>query len=218
MSSSVAPPLLVLSLSLSLSLSILLSILSCSSDDTTFKGIDLENPVIDLIPSPLTNYTSSSHDLFSPVSIFGLLGIVVAGAALGYWMVRKFVIAEDGSVDVGIAQFVKWAMRVISTLDTPLAMGALASCLSICFLITFFKWSGPDSTITFGNSIYSANGNPWQGRGRANVRQNRAEFLSRSGMVASRGTLWNSPRRSSGWSDSPVKEVQTFVKLCIFSP
>ncbi|CAL5435445.1 unnamed protein product [Camellia sinensis] len=98
-------------------------------------------------------------------------------AALGYWMVQKLVTAEDGSVDVGIAQFVKWAMRVIaatfifqSTLDTPLAMGALASCLSICFLITFFKWSGPES-----------------------------------GMVASRGTLWNSPRRSSGWSDSPVK-------------
>ncbi|THG18276.1 hypothetical protein TEA_004633 [Camellia sinensis var. sinensis] len=151
------------------------------------------------------------------VSIFVLLGIVVAGAALGYWMVRKFVIAEDGSVDVGVAQFVKWAMRVIAatfiflvamafiTLDTPLAMGALASCLSICFLITSFKWNGPDSTISFGNSIYSANGNPWRGRGRTNVRQNCAEFLSRSGMVASRGTLWNSPRRPSGWSDSPVK-------------
>ncbi|CAL5435627.1 unnamed protein product [Camellia sinensis] len=149
--------------------------------------------------------------LLFQVSIFVLLGIVVAGAALGYLMVRKFVIAEDGSVDVGVAQFVKWAMRVIaatfifqSTLDTPLAMGALASCLSICFLITSFKRNGPDSTITFGNSIYSVNGNPWRGRGRANVRQNRAEFLSRSGMVASRGTLWNSPRSSSGWSDSPV--------------
>ncbi|CAL5431699.1 unnamed protein product [Camellia sinensis] len=138
-------------------------------------------------------------------------------AALGYWMVWKFVITEDGSVDVGVAQFVKWAMRVITatfiflvaiafiTLDTPLAMGALASCLSICFLITSFKWNGPDSTITFGNSIYSANGNPWRGRGQTNVRQNHAEFLSRSGMVASRGTLWNSPRRPSGWSDSPVK-------------
>ncbi|XP_028104082.1 uncharacterized protein LOC114303130 [Camellia sinensis] len=68
-------------------------------------------------------------------------------------------------------------------------MGALASCLSICFLITSFKWNGPDSTITFGNSIYSANGNPWWTIGRANVRQNRAEFLSRAGMVASRGTL-----------------------------
>ncbi|KAF5937976.1 hypothetical protein HYC85_025482 [Camellia sinensis] len=153
-----------------------------------------------------------SEEMHNPVSIFVLLGIVVAGAALGYWMVRKFVIAEDGSVDVGVAQFVKWAVRVIaatfilqSTLDTPLAMGALVSCLSICFLITSFKWNGPDSTITFGNSIYSANGNPWRGSGRANVRQNRAEFLSRSGLVASRGTQWNSPRSSSGWSDSPGK-------------
>ncbi|CAL5356858.1 unnamed protein product [Camellia sinensis] len=132
-------------------------------------------------------------------------------AALGHWMVQKFVISDDGSVDVGAAQFEKWAMHIIAatfifyTLDTPLAMGALASCLSICFLVTSFKWNGPDSTITFGNSIYSANGNPWRSRGRANVRHNRAEFLSRSGMVASRGTLWNSPRRSSGWSDSPVK-------------
>ncbi|CAL5431685.1 unnamed protein product [Camellia sinensis] len=158
------------------------------------------------------------------VSIFVLLGIVVAGAALGYWMVRKFVIAEDGSVDVGVAQFVKWAVRVIaatfilqSTLDTPLAMGALVSCLSICFLITSFKWNGPDSTITFGNSIYSANGNPWRGSGRANVRQNRAEFLSRSGLVASRGTQWNSPRSSSGWSDSPGKEAGFMPDLCMIS-
>ncbi|XP_028057862.1 uncharacterized protein LOC114261756 isoform X2 [Camellia sinensis] len=94
-------------------------------------------------------------------------------------MVQKFVISDDGSVDVGVAQFVKWAMHIIaatfifqSTLDTPLAMGALASCLSICFLVTSFKWNGPES-----------------------------------GMVASRGKLWNSPRRSSGWSDSPVKGV-----------
>ncbi|THG16559.1 hypothetical protein TEA_028774 [Camellia sinensis var. sinensis] len=190
----------------------------------------------------------SSLLMVAKVSIFVLLGIVVAGAALGYWMVQKFVISDDGSVDVGAAQFEKWAMHIIAatfifqvailfiTLDTPLAMGASASCLSICFLVTSFKWNGQSklpvpffpysplascwqtvqmgglldliyecSTITFGNSIYSANGNPWRSRGRANVRHNRAEFLSRSGMVASRGTLWNSPRRSSGWSDSPVK-------------
>ncbi|KAI7991535.1 hypothetical protein LOK49_LG12G02173 [Camellia lanceoleosa] len=230
MSSPVAPPLLVFSLR------VLLSILLCSSDDTTFKGIDLENPVIDVTPSPSSViihhlfmvpkmfYCVNARVLWSPrlelgsyasayqVSIFLLLGIVVAGAALGCWLVWKFVISDDGSGDVAVAQFVKWATRVIAatfifqrTLDTPLVMGALASCLSICFLITSFKWNGPDSTITFGNSIYSANGNPWRSIGRANVGQNRAEFLSRSGMVASRGTLWNNPRRSSGWSDSPVK-------------
>lgn len=48
------------------------------------------------------------------VSLFLLVGIIIAGAALGYWIVRKFVISEDGSVYVGIAQFVKWAMRVLA--------------------------------------------------------------------------------------------------------
>jgi hypothetical protein len=31
-------------------------------------------------------------------------------------MVRRFILSKDGSVDAGIAQFVKWAMRVVATL------------------------------------------------------------------------------------------------------
>lgn len=54
------------------------------------------------------------HSFFLQVSVFLLVGIVLAGAALGYWIVRKFVISEDGSVDDGVAQFVKWAMRVVA--------------------------------------------------------------------------------------------------------
>jgi len=54
------------------------------------------------------------YDLQVALSV--LLGIILAGAALGYWIVRRFVISkEDGSVDAGVAQFVKWAMRVIGT-------------------------------------------------------------------------------------------------------
>ena len=34
---------------------------------------------------------------------------------MGYWMVRRFVISDDGSVDVGVAQFVKGAMRLIAS-------------------------------------------------------------------------------------------------------
>lgn len=49
------------------------------------------------------------------VSIFLLVGVVLAGAALGYWIVRRYVISDDGSVDVGVAQFVKWAMRIIAS-------------------------------------------------------------------------------------------------------
>jgi hypothetical protein len=30
-------------------------------------------------------------------------------------MVRRFILSKDGSVDAGIAQFVKWAMRVVAT-------------------------------------------------------------------------------------------------------
>lgn len=48
------------------------------------------------------------------VSLFLLVGIIIAGAALGYWIVRKFVVSEDGSVDAGIAQFMKWTMRVLA--------------------------------------------------------------------------------------------------------
>ena len=48
--------------------------------------------------------------------LYYVLGIIFAGVALGYWIVRRFVISkEDGSVDAGVAQFVKWAMRVIGT-------------------------------------------------------------------------------------------------------
>jgi len=50
------------------------------------------------------------------VSIFLLVAIVFTGAGFGYWMVRRFILSKDGSVDAGIAQFVKWAMRVVATL------------------------------------------------------------------------------------------------------
>lgn len=50
----------------------------------------------------------------SQVSIFMLVGIFLSGAALGYWIVRKFILSDDGTVDVGVVQFVKWAMRVIA--------------------------------------------------------------------------------------------------------
>ena len=46
--------------------------------------------------------------------VFLLVGFVLAGAAFGYWLVGKFVVADDGSVDVGVAQFVKWALRVVA--------------------------------------------------------------------------------------------------------
>ncbi|KAI3733353.1 hypothetical protein L6452_12796 [Arctium lappa] len=34
--------------------------------------------------------------------------------ALGYWLVRRYVISEDGEVDVGVAQFIKWSIRIVA--------------------------------------------------------------------------------------------------------
>lgn len=53
---------------------------------------------------------------FVQVSVFIVVRIVLAAAALGYWIVRKFVLSDDGSVDAGIDQFVKWAMRLIAVI------------------------------------------------------------------------------------------------------
>lgn len=56
------------------------------------------------------------HMLFLfQVSILMLVLVVLAGAGLGYWIVRRYVVLEDGEVDAGITQFVKWAMRIVGS-------------------------------------------------------------------------------------------------------
>ncbi|KAL6894553.1 hypothetical protein ACP4OV_008651 [Aristida adscensionis] len=94
-----------------------------------------------LISSVLENF-GLSEEMHNPVSIFLLVAVVLTGAGFGYWMVRRFILSKDGSVDAGIAQFVKWAMRIVaaffvmqSTLDPLLAIVALASCWWVCFLL-----------------------------------------------------------------------------------
>lgn len=98
-----------------------------------------------LVKPVLMNF-GLSEEMLNPVSIFLLVGVVLAGAALGYWIVRKFVILDDGSVDVGIAQFVKWAMRIIAstfilqgTSDTAFSWATLVLCWGICSFITCSK-------------------------------------------------------------------------------
>jgi cationic amino acid transporter 1 len=98
-----------------------------------------------LVASILENF-GLSEEMHSPVSIFLLVAIVLSGAGFGYWMVRRFILSKDGSVDAGIAQFVKWAMRVVaiffvmqSTLDPILALVALAACWWVCSAFTSIK-------------------------------------------------------------------------------
>jgi len=55
------------------------------------------------------------EEMFNPVAVFLLVCIVLTGAWLGYWGVRKLVLSEDGSVDIGTAQFVAWAIRIVAS-------------------------------------------------------------------------------------------------------
>ncbi|PIA54060.1 hypothetical protein AQUCO_00900557v1 [Aquilegia coerulea] len=150
-----------------------------------------------LINSILVNF-GLSEDMYNPVSIFAGVGIILSGAALGYWMVRKFVISKDGTVDAGIAQFVKWAVRIVaitsilqSTLDTRLAILALASAWGLCSLITS-KCRGP--------ALMWLRQAKQTSRGRKS-----AEFLSRSAGKAYGRTSWGSPKRATHLSVSPTR-------------
>ncbi|XP_027349291.1 uncharacterized protein LOC113860926 isoform X1 [Abrus precatorius] len=163
-----------------------------------------------LIVNSILQSFGLNEEMHNPVAIFVLLGIILGGAALGYWIVRRFVISkEDGSVDAGVAQFVKWAMRIVgtafilqSTLDPPLAIGALVSCGAVCKLISSIKWL---------HGWYEASGNDNYSLQWVRGTRGRAEFLSKStpkGKVRNSPgeKIWNSPKRSA-WSDSPVRGV-----------
>lgn len=146
-----------------------------------------------------------SEEMHNPVSVFLLVGIALAGAALGYWIVRKFFLLEDGKIDAGIAQFVKWAMRIIamvlilqSSLDALLSLVALAACWSICSFVT-----SPATT----RNAHINKSNLWQRRvWQASSGSNRnAEFLNRTVNKGSGQPLWGSPSYHHTLSNSPLK-------------
>ncbi|KAI3743371.1 hypothetical protein L1987_61078 [Smallanthus sonchifolius] len=167
-------------------------------------GSFLVHYVAVFVNSILSNF-GFSQEMQNPVTVFVLLTIILLGAGLGYWLVRKYVISEDGDVDVGVAQFIKWSMRVIavtcvflSSNDTPLAMAAVGSCLALYYMITSLKWHD------YQAPRLSKKSNRWQFKGQNTPKAGRAEFLSRPKKISSSGSPWNG-RNSFGWSDSPAK-------------
>lgn len=51
---------------------------------------------------------------------------------MGFWVVRKLVLTEDGNIDVGVSHFVAWSIRILasvmilqSSIDPLLAAEAL---------------------------------------------------------------------------------------------
>ncbi|KAJ6824200.1 uncharacterized protein M6B38_102690 [Iris pallida] len=123
-----------------------------------------------------------SEEMHNPVSVFFVVGLVLAGAALGYWTVRKYILSEDGSIDAGTAQFVKWAMRTIagvsillSSLDSLLSLVALGICWCTCSSINPKRWrSLPTSQYKLRK-----NENLWKQRVKQSPASKNAEFLSR---------------------------------------
>ncbi|KAG7593233.1 NEMP family [Arabidopsis thaliana x Arabidopsis arenosa] len=141
-----------------------------------------------------------SEDMYNPVAILVLVGIVITGAAFGFWTVRKFVVSKDGGVDASVAQFVKWAMRSVaatfilqSSLDTPMAMGAFVLASLLGFLVSKTK-----SFVAQSHWLVSAGE-------RRPIMHGRAEFLSRPGG----GGLWKSARRVPSYSGSPSYDVSS---------
>ncbi|MED6169782.1 hypothetical protein PIB30_024597 [Stylosanthes scabra] len=154
-----------------------------------------------------------SEDMYNPVAVFVLLGIVLAGAALGYWIVRRFVISkEDGTVDAGVAQFVKMSMYIMggtfifqSTIDFPLAIGALVTCVAVCKLSSLIMWLH-EGYETSRSDSYSKK---W-----VRERSGRAEFLSKT---PPKGKGWSNPK-GSPWSKSPVRGVVSPSPISSISP
>ncbi|OEL34853.1 hypothetical protein BAE44_0004128 [Dichanthelium oligosanthes] len=154
-----------------------------------------------LVSSILENF-GLSEEMHNPVSLFLMVTIVLTGAGFGYWMVRRFVLSKDGSVDAGIAQFVKWAMRVVatffvmqSTLDPRLAMVALASCWSVCTLLT-----GKKVQITMTQKQKQSKVSSQQMLTQGSPSSPKAQFLSPSKIGFGR-TASRSSATQYGWSN-----------------
>ncbi|KAK2635427.1 hypothetical protein Ddye_030219 [Dipteronia dyeriana] len=100
------------------------------------------------------------------------------------WAVKKIAISEDGTVDVGIAQFVIWSMRIMATTQFSRASNRRDACMFFCFC---------------GVGLHQSR--------QATRKRGQAEFPSRS--PGSKGKLWDSPKiyRKPPWSNSPVLKV-----------
>ncbi|KAM3709125.1 hypothetical protein ACB094_02G149400 [Castanea mollissima] len=79
-----------------------------------------------------------SEDMYNPLAIFLLAFLVLTGAWMGFWAVRKLVLTEDGSIDISTSHFVAWSIRILaavmilqSSADPLLAAEALISGIMI---------------------------------------------------------------------------------------
>ncbi|XP_019444934.1 PREDICTED: nuclear envelope integral membrane protein 1 isoform X2 [Lupinus angustifolius] len=78
-------------------------------------GTFLLQYVPDLLRSVLTEL-GIGEDMYNPLAIFLLAFVAIAGAWMGFWVVHKLILTEEGSVDISTAQFVAWAIRIVAAI------------------------------------------------------------------------------------------------------
>ncbi|KAB1214919.1 Cysteine-rich and transmembrane domain-containing protein 1 [Morella rubra] len=83
-----------------------------------------------------------SEDMYNPLAIFLLAFVVLTGAWMGFWAVRKLVLTENGSIDISTSYFVAWSIRILagimilqSSADPLLAAEALISGIMVSSLL-----------------------------------------------------------------------------------
>ncbi|GAU26140.1 hypothetical protein TSUD_226030 [Trifolium subterraneum] len=60
--------------------------------------------------------SESIREKIAKLAIFLLTFVAIAGAWLGFWVVKKLVLTEEGSVDISTALFVAWAIRILAAI------------------------------------------------------------------------------------------------------
>ncbi|KAM7262715.1 hypothetical protein ACFE04_000398 [Oxalis oulophora] len=104
---------------------------------------DMYNPVCKLSFKYSDNgFSSTSLSSLVKLATFLVAFVVLAGAWLGFWVVRKFVLAEDGTVDTSTSQFVAWSIRIVaaimiiqSSFDPLLGFVALLSGIAVSTIL-----------------------------------------------------------------------------------
>ncbi|KAL0377920.1 UNVERIFIED_CONTAM: hypothetical protein Sradi_3097500 [Sesamum radiatum] len=79
------------------------------------------------------------------LAVFLLVFLVIAGAWLGFWVVRKLVLTEDGCIDIGVSHFITWSIRIVasvmilqSSVDPLLAAEALVGSIIVSSVLRKF--------------------------------------------------------------------------------
>ncbi|POO00697.1 NEMP family [Trema orientale] len=88
------------------------------------------------------------QEMYDPLVKFLLAFVMLAGAWMGFWVVRKLVLKEDGSIDISTAVFVAWSIRILAALmilqssaDPVLATVALVSGIVVSSILRrIFRW------------------------------------------------------------------------------